>query len=130
MAVTRPASVQLFEISMYLACAVAVVSLPYTQGSLPGIRFLAMFLWIGFVTFVVWMTARRRKNWGRWLLFSLFVLETAYFVYRARSYLAYPVLGGIHLVITALEAAAYGFVFTGASRAWFAGEDPIDVTVF
>jgi hypothetical protein len=75
------------------------------------------------------MTAHRRKNWGRWLLFSLFAVETIFFVYKARSFLAYPVVGGIHLFVTALEASAYGFIFTGNSRDWF-GKDPIDVTVF
>jgi hypothetical protein len=53
MALTRPANVQRFEILMYVAAAVAVVTLPYTTGPLPPVRYLSMFLWTGFVLFVV-----------------------------------------------------------------------------
>jgi hypothetical protein len=130
---TRPASVRWFEILMYLTCAVSVFTYGLTRaaipGMLPGVRGLGVMLWLIVAIPLIWLAARRRKNWARWTLFWLCVVETVWFLFRAGLYLSYSGWTAAYLSMIAIEATALGFAFTGASPLWFAKDKP-DVTVF
>ena len=124
-----PTHVRWFERLMYLAFVVVGGDF-LVRGQLSNsVLALAVAAQLGVIALLIWLAARRRQNWARWLLFALFILETAAFASDAHGYIANPRIGLVHLVVTLLEATAYWFVFTGNSRAWF-GKDEPDITVF
>lgn len=106
--------------------------------------FLYQGFWLAFVMSLVWLTARRRKNWARWTLFVLFVLEQIYFILSVVTVLSLsnryapslqkmllgPAFIG-HSIITVMELAAYVLIFTGNGRTWFRkGPASVEVAVF
>jgi hypothetical protein len=113
----RPANIKRFELLMYLAAAISVAAAPFITPDVPASYYVVLALWGAFLFFLIWMVAHRRANWARWLLFALFCLETLYGFYFAPA--PPPATAVVRGVITALEAFAYYFVFTGNSRRWF-----------
>jgi hypothetical protein len=77
----------------------------------------------------VWLAARRRQNWARWLLLAIWLLElplqTAGLLVTelGGAEVGRPSLFVISLVPLqwAAQAAALAYAFTGNARGWFAG---------
>ena len=115
---------------MYAAFAVGTLPIAFTRAAWSLLALAITGAYLGVLILLVWLAARRRQNWARWLLFALFVLVTATELWSARLYLRYPLEASLQVAITLLEAAAYWFAFTGASKDWFAGRDPIDPNIF
>lgn len=115
---------------MYLTCVITIVSMPYLRGPLPGVRDLGVFVWLATAIPMIWLAARRRKNWARWILLGIFVVGTLNVIARAFLGPISPAVAGWRLMMAAMEGGAYVFAFTGGSVAWFAAKDKPDVTVF
>ncbi len=129
-----PKNVRRFEFLMYAALAVFLAWLawlfwvfrvnPFPQ-FLPEIGVLLM--WWSFEIFLIWQAAHRRRNWARWILFVLFILETAVLTFNTvQAYQADTKIQYVLLLVRALEGLAYFFAFTGDARAWFR-KDSIDI---
>jgi len=139
----RPLSVKRFELLSYSANGLTFVCLPYlaqVRDGLRGVRVaihdpvsdleVAVFVVIFLITFalafapgliLIWLAARRRKNWARWVLFSLFLFTPIYY-YWFRPFKfdrAHGIDIALAVVSFLIEAAAYYFVFRPASNAWY-----------
>lgn len=116
-----PKNVRRFEFLMYAALAVVIASFAWEWPVNPLFEYplvIGVFLlWWSFIIFLIWQAARWRKNWARWVLFSLFILETAIMALSSVQTLA----AGTNLQLSAhaLEGLAYFFAFTGDARPWF-----------
>ena len=68
--------------------------------------------------FFVWLAARHRKNWPRWVLAAALLLSviTAFQVIGENGLELYSSIG---IVSCALTAAGLYFSFTGDARGWF-----------
>jgi hypothetical protein len=80
------------------------------------IAFLVIFL------LLVWLAARRRQNWARWVLLVLALIALPYFLPTLIDFFRVSALIGL---LTAAQwillAAALYLIFTGNARAWFQG---------
>lgn len=120
-----PKNVRRFEFLIYLAGAIEILTYPLQGISTAFAASAISVAWWGFIILLIWLTARRRKNWARWVLFCLFVLETVLVLgsllgIRAAIYgQGAPFAMPIQLLVLMIEACAYYFVFTGDSRNWF-----------
>jgi hypothetical protein len=77
---------------------------------------------------IVWLAARRRKNWARWMLLGLHlvfwaVVLTGTTLLLWRNWAAIPaatfLLIGIRLVALLMQAAALALAFAEESEPWF-----------
>lgn len=129
-----PKNVRRFEWIMYATIAMVAAITPFPslsfQYDLRPAKVALMIAWWAFLAGMVWLTAHRGKNWGRWLLFALFLLDTGMGAWA--GVFSYPQYAAtwIYRGLTLLNASAYYFVFTGGSGPWFRGERHPDVTVF
>ncbi|MEO8421043.1 MAG: hypothetical protein ABI457_07610 [Hyphomicrobium sp.] len=82
-----------------------------------GVAFITLAVFV----LLVWLIARRGKNWARWLFAVLFLvgLLPAYqnFLKLLEAHLLVASLCVVQLV---LQLAALYFIFTGDARPWFA----------
>jgi hypothetical protein len=115
-----PKNVRLFEFLIYGGGVFTIVTLPFRDIELTTPIIIANAIWWGFIVLLVWLTARRRKNWARWALFSLFLLEvTSLLVTMHYLQLTWQELF-ISVAVILTEGLAYYLVFTGDSHSWFA----------
>lgn len=119
-----------FELLMYAAIAIAAVAIPVPELSpVVPVTFVTIAFaaaWWTFIGLLIWLTARRRKNWARLLLFALFATQTGQLAYVGWfSYLNVP-RSWTYISITTIEAVAYVLIFTGDGRQWFR-TSPVDV---
>ncbi len=132
-----PKNVLLFERLMYGSLLIGILNI-----ILDGPRRLASpevqaaggapFLYgVGFITLAVlvlliWLIARRRKNWARWLFTVLFLigLWPAYqnFIQLLEGN---PPVAYLCVVQLLLQLAALYFVFTGDASSWFEKNKPV-----
>jgi hypothetical protein len=112
-----PSNVRWFERIFIFAGIFAAVTLPWAGQPVTFSLLAFCLVWWGFVFLLVWLTSRRRKNWARWTLFALFLLETA--LTLKDDLRAHTTADFIRLTVTSLEAISYWFIFTGNSSAWF-----------
>jgi hypothetical protein len=79
----------------------------------------------GLLLLLIWIVARRRKGWVRYVIGALFLLGLPYAVRDLPSELsAQPVEGALSALRIALQAVALVLVFIGNARAWFARQPP------
>jgi hypothetical protein len=70
---------------------------------------------------LVWLIARRRMNWARWVLAAMFVLGSpSAFIGLPAMLSANPAAGALSLVQLATQIAALALVFSPNARPWFA----------
>jgi hypothetical protein len=68
----------------------------------------------------IWLIARRRKNWARWLLLIITAVGTPGYVGVLRRVLHFePILGVVSIVQDVLQLIALVLIFTGDAREWF-----------
>jgi hypothetical protein len=123
-----PSSVVWFERLMIAAVLVALASVVLTlqrQGNfgLVALAVMAFFIVVNFglMLLLIWLIARRRIGWLRYLLAVLF----AFGVYGALRTLpeelrTLPLDGALSLARLGLQGAALVLIFTGNARPWFA----------
>jgi hypothetical protein len=118
-----PRNVRLFEICIYLSLVPAVAAVAVEYELLNVASAVINLIWWTIIIALIWLTARRRSNIARWVLFYLFIsqfLEIRGFAPDFNAYYGdYALVGVLGFTTVALEAVAYYFVFTGDSRDWF-----------
>ena len=123
-----PRNVQWFEALLYMSLTLDALSAAF-QDRTPNANVTEQMINIGtmmaiglivLLVYFVWLAARHRKNWPRWVLIAALVLSVMTLV---------PVIGqkgleidsGIEVISCALTAAGLYFSFTGDAVGWFDG---------
>jgi hypothetical protein len=126
----RPSNIVLFEQLWYLSLGIGVVQsimqwqrlvdLAHAVGR--GGRYILLLQAIGFAVqvFFIWLIARRRKNWARWVWLILFVIGLPFSLPMLNRLLHGSPIGLILASAQILDqAVALYLVFTGNAREWF-----------
>lgn len=123
---TVPNDVVRFEILLYLSLLVDALTAAFfgiggETASGPASAQLQLFtaLFLAALVLLVWLAARRRKNWARWTLFVIFALSVLLYA-AAFPEMAFGVRILVDLLSIALMAAGFYFAFTPEARRWFA----------
>ena len=125
----RPSNVVWFERLMYLSIALGVintalnwdrlVAMAKRFGGVVFIVFVDGFVF-GILILLIWLVARKAKNWARWVELGLFVLGTPSDIRMVVHNLSdRPAVGTFGLVQFAIQVAALILIFTGNARDWF-----------
>jgi hypothetical protein len=125
----QPSNVAHFEQLMYLSLAIGLINSALTwnhsvaQAFKLGGAYFVLFIQIfvfAFIVMFIWLIARRRKNWARWVLLVLFVLGIPASVRLIGQWLRLePLVGALSVVQSLLQVVALVSVFTGNARDWF-----------
>jgi hypothetical protein len=128
---TRPSNVVRFEQLMYLSLGIGAVQSILQWGRLVNSAHAAG-RGIGFIIFVqafvfamevlfIWLIARRRKNWARWVWLMIFVLGIPFapaVLVRILSSSG-PVAAALMCAQNLAQIVALFLIFTGSAREWF-----------
>ena len=124
-----PSNVARFEQLMYLTLVIGFINSALTwnhsvaQARNLGGAYFVLFIQIfvfAFIVMFIWLIARRRKNWARWVLLVLFVLGIpAAARLIGQWFRVEPVVGFLNLVQGLVQVIALVLVFTGNAREWF-----------
>ena len=90
----------------------------------PGLALLSLGQTMGyFLILSIWdqPTSRRRRNWARWLLVVGSVFALVPYLAHVSVLLTNEPIFVLSFVQAALQVTALCYLFTDASRAWFAG---------
>ena len=120
-----PTNVRRFEWLMYISLVLGIVNAilqyPAFSARIPGafIIFIQAFVVAFFVLFI-WLIARKRQNWARWIFVIFFVLGLPVYALGFTDLLQRtPAAALIGLVQLALQLGAVIFIFTGDAKPWF-----------
>lgn len=120
MEIAPPRNIVRFEICLYISLVIDALSSAFGEPAegvtdadkLAAAGFIVVFLWL------VWLVARRRKNWARMILFVTFGLSAALVATLMRQTgLTQPLM--IELASLMFSAAGLYFSATGDARGWF-----------
>jgi hypothetical protein len=123
---TVPRNVLWFEVLLYLSLTLDALSLAFqdrtptaqmTESSIMVANLMMVGLILLLVHFV-WLAARRRKSWPRWLLATALVLSTISLV-QIIGAKGLEFDSAVEVVSCALTAAGLYFSFTGDAVDWF-----------
>src|SRR5262245_45530144 len=79
----------------------------------------------GVLLLLIWLVARRRQGWARYVIGALFALGLPFALTNAPAELrAFPVEGALSLLALMMQGAALVLIFTGNARGWFAKPPP------
>ena len=121
---------------MYLSIAIGVVNaalywdrlvaMAHRVGGAVFILYIDGFVF-GFLILIIWLVARRAKNWARWVQLGLFIVGTPSFIREVveRNLRDRPVIGTLGVVQFAVQIATLFLIFTGNARDWFRREVPL-----
>lgn len=118
-----PANVTRFEILMYVSLGIglATFTVQSEQSDATWQFVLANQAFVSLTTLtLVWLIARRRKNWARWLSFALFLLGVVPFTFTIGADLRFNhFLGLLKILQLASQGIAFYFIFSGDAVHWF-----------
>jgi hypothetical protein len=77
-------------------------------------------LWV----LAIWLAARRRKGWARYVLAALFLVSLFLYVRNFGEIIELPFEGALNAVHLVMGLVALVLAFTGGARAWFARPTP------
>lgn len=127
---TVPKDVLRFEALLYLSLLLDSLSAAFfgvvpddATGEMRLFASLVSAFFIAALVALVWLAARRRKNWARWTVFGLFVLTTVLYLqsFGEMTFGARTVIDMLSLVLSAL---GFYFGFTSDARQWFKPPNP------
>jgi hypothetical protein len=73
----------------------------------------------------IWLVARRRKNWARWIWLVVFIISFPFALPElSRLLRSGPVVATLVCVQNFAQIVALYLIFTGNARQWFAN-DPV-----
>jgi hypothetical protein len=131
-----PGRVLWFERLFYLSMALSVIRFVITwPDHMPVVGFLAVYALLVLQLVLIWLAARRRKNWARWVLLIFFLVwATAGLIYDGMTggigWKTPPTVSVVlRLVQLLFEDIGLILIFTGrSSRRWFmpGGPHPTD----
>ena len=122
-----PARVLWFERLFYFSVALSGIRFAINwPNHLPVAAFLAVYALLMLQLVLIWLTARRRKNWARWVLLVLFLAwTTAGLIYDGMTGgAAWTTSAAVSAILRLLqllfENIGLILIFTGrSSRRWF-----------
>jgi hypothetical protein len=122
---TIPKNVLRFEVLLYLSLLIDSLSaalLDRTPADMSdaaeaNVNLIAVVL-VAFFLFLVWLAARHRKNWARWVLVAALGLSVLSLLDSFGSG-GMTLATALDVVSTALTAAGIYFSFTGDAKGWF-----------
>ena len=122
---TVPNDVLRFEALLYLSLLLDALTAAFfgiapdnaTTPTSPAVN-LSTALFIAVLVFLVWLAARRRKNWACWTVFALFVLSFLLYV-ASFSQMTFGVKTVIEILSIVFSALGFYFAFTPDARRWF-----------
>jgi hypothetical protein len=121
-----PRNVVLFEIMLYLSLMLDAVSVAFQDrtpdagvtSSTITIATAMTGLLILLLLYFVWLAARKRKNWPRWVLAAALLFSVGS-LWQAIGEIGLELDSGIEVVSCLLTAAGLYFAFTGDAQDWF-----------
>ena len=123
---TVPKNVLWFEVLLYLSLTLDSVSVAF-QDRTPNANMTEQMINVGTVmagglilllVYFVWLAARHRKSWPRWVLAAALLLSVISLVQLiGEKGLAFD--SGIEVISCALTAMGLYFSFTGDAQGWF-----------
>lgn len=120
-----PSNVTRFEQLAYLSLGIGIVVAALQYPSLSGqagagfTLFVQAFV-LGFLFLLVWLIARRRKNWARWVLLILFLVGIPAYIPILSDMLLVSSLSGILSIVQLFtQGVALYLIFTGDAASWF-----------
>lgn len=122
---TIPGNVLRFEVLLYLSLLIDSLSAALLdraptdigEAAAANVNMVAVIL-LAFFLFLVWLAARHRKNWARWVLVSALGLSTLSLL-DALSSGELTLATALDVLSTGLTAAGIYFSFTGDAKGWF-----------
>ncbi len=120
-----PKNVRLFEKLWYGSLGIGILNsiLEYQYlVNLAGIGFLLIIEISIFVltVFFIWLIARMRKGWARWVIFVFFVIGAPFYIPQLSEMLERNILVSLLSILQViLQILGLCFVFTGDSVNWF-----------
>jgi heme/copper-type cytochrome/quinol oxidase subunit 4 len=123
-----PKNVLWFEVLLYLSLTLDALSVAFQDRTPSGemteqVIMAATVLAGGMIlllVYFVWLAAKRRKNWPRWVLAAALVLSVISLVQVVGDN-GLELDSGIEIVSCVLTAAGLYFSFTGDAQGWFNG---------
>jgi len=121
-----PRNVLLFEIMLYLSLMLDALSVAF-QDRTPDAGVTSSTITIAtamtgvlilLLLYFVWLAARRRKNWPRWVLAAALLFSVGS-LWQAIGESGLEFDSGIEIVSCLLTAAGLYFSFTGDAQDWF-----------
>jgi peptidoglycan/LPS O-acetylase OafA/YrhL len=121
-----PRNVLLFEILLYLSLMLDALSVAF-QDRTPGPDMTSSMIAVAtalagglilLLFYFVWLAARRRKNWPRWLLAAALLFSIAS-LWQVIGENGLELDSGIEIVSCVLTAAGLYFSFSGDAQGWF-----------
>jgi hypothetical protein len=122
---TVPNNVLRFEALLYLSLLLDALTAALfgiapdnpTASASPALNlFTALF--IGALVFLVWLAARRRKNWACWTVFGFFALSVLLYM-ASFGEMTFGVKTVFEILSIVFSAAGFYFAFTPEARRWF-----------
>jgi uncharacterized BrkB/YihY/UPF0761 family membrane protein len=123
---TLPRNVLRFEILLYASLMLDALSVAFgdrtpredmTESMIMTESVLSGFVII-LLLYFVWLAARRRKNWPRWVLAAALVLSVIS-LFQVIGGRGVELDSGIEIVSCALTAAGLYFSYIGDAQGWF-----------
>lgn len=121
-----PRDVLRFEVFMYASLLLDTLTAAFFSEASEAMRASVSIVnatILGASVALVWLAARKRKNWARWTLFAIFVLMVLLYI-QAFGDIAFSIGTFIDMVSFVLSASAFYFAFTSESQRWFNGSNP------
>jgi hypothetical protein len=121
-----PRNVLLFEILLYLSLMLDALSVAF-QDRTPGPDMTSSMIAVAtalagglilLLFYFVWLAARRRKNWPRWVLAAALLFSIAS-LWQVIGENGLELDSGIEIVSCVLTAAGLYFSFSGDAQGWF-----------
>jgi heme/copper-type cytochrome/quinol oxidase subunit 4 len=121
-----PKNVLWFEVLLYLSLTLDALSVAFQDrtpsGEMTEHMIMAATVLAGgmilLLVYFVWLAAKRRKNWPRWVLAAALVLSVISLVQVVGDN-GLELDSGIEIVSCVLTAAGLYFSFTGDAQGWF-----------
>jgi len=121
-----PKNVLWFEVLLYLSLTLDALSVAFQDrtpsGEMTEQMIMAATVLAGgmilLLVYFVWLAAKRRKNWPRWVLAAALVLSVISLVQVVGDN-GLELDSGIEIVSCVLTAAGLYFSFTGDAQGWF-----------
>jgi hypothetical protein len=122
---TVPGNVLRFEVLLYLSLLIDSLSAALLdraptdigEAAAANVNMVAVIL-VAFFLFLVWLAARHRKNWARWVLVSALGLSVLSLL-DALSSGEWTLATMLDVLSTGLTAAGLYYSFTGDAKGWF-----------
>jgi K+ transporter len=120
-----PSNVAWFERLWYFSLAIGVVisALSFSRASAqagPAFGIAILTFVVAVSVLLVWLIARRRKNWARWVLLIGFLLGLLAFPWGLAELFRASILAGtLSIVQTLIQIIAIYLIFTDRAQGWF-----------